>query len=116
MKERIDFGDCRVTVVTSPIDGRFGFHRLAQMASFYLGIDIYKGEDFVVFLSLRRTLCKIIHADEHGITLITRYLHNGRFEQFFARKSENASEILTTKELADFLNGIPIYRNPKTFF
>ena len=101
MKERIDFGDCRVTVVTSPIDGRFGFHRLAQMASFYLGIDIYKGEDFVVFLSLRRTLCKIIHADEHGITLITRYLHNGRFEQFLARNPNFSVNIRTALCLAD---------------
>ena len=116
MQERIDFGACRVTVVTSPIDGRFGFHRLAEMAKLYLGIDVYKGEDFVVFMSLRRTVCKIIHADDFGITLITRYLHKGHFEQFLAKKKENAFAVLTAKELADFLNGIPLYRKPATFF
>lgn len=116
MEERIDFGSCRVTVVTSPIDGRFGFNHLAEMAKFYLGIDIFKGEDFVVFLSLHRTVCKIIHADKQGITMITRYLHKGRFEQFLKKRQEHASTVLSAGELADFLNGIPIYAKPEGYF
>ena len=56
----IDFSDKRVTMVVCPVDGRYGFYALSDLAFKLLHIDIYKQEDYVVFVSRSRGICKII--------------------------------------------------------
>ena len=43
----IDFSDKRVTMVVCPVDGRYGFYALSDLAFKLLHIDIYKQEDYV---------------------------------------------------------------------
>lgn len=105
----IDFSDKRVTMVVCPVDGRYGFYSLADLAFKLLHIDIAKKEDYVVFVSRSRGICKIIYADDHGAMLITRRLHQGRFERLLMQAQGPAAKPITPQMLADFLNGKPLF-------
>ena len=54
----IDFSDKRVTMVVCPVDGRYGFYALSDLAFKLLHIDIYKQEDYVVFVSRSAAFAK----------------------------------------------------------
>ena len=58
------FSDKRVTMVVCPVDGRYGFYALSDLAFKLLHIDIYKQEDYVVFVSRSRGICRIIDTDQ----------------------------------------------------
>ena len=105
----IDFSDKRVTMVVCPVDGRYGFYALSDLAFKLLHIDIYKQEDYVVFVSRSRGICKIICTDECGTTLITRRLHKGRFERLLMQAQGPAAISITPQMLADFINGKPLF-------
>ena len=77
----IRFSGVHVTLVISPTDLRGGFHRLCSLAQDQLGINLSSGKEAVVFLSKTRKICKIVTTDEKGTMLLTRTLHNGRFEE-----------------------------------
>lgn len=62
----VDFSKGRVTVALCSVDMRCGYQRLADIAYAYLGIDVSKGGEFVVFISRTRRICRIIFADERG--------------------------------------------------
>lgn len=93
----------RVTLVLNAQDLRAGFTGLSRIAGLYLGIDVYKKKDCIVFVSRTRSSCKIITCDESGSTLITRKLNKGRFEKFLS--NNRPEKPLTISELTDFLNG-----------
>ena len=100
----IDFSRGRVTLVLAPIDGRAGFLKLAGIAEAQLGIPVTAGGEFVVFISRKRSVCKIIFSDDRGYTLVTRRLHQGRFLKLLT--SQKASDIrLTPDELSRYLDG-----------
>ena len=103
------FSDKRVTMVVCPVDGRYGFYALSDLAFKLLHIDIYKQEDYVVFVSRSRGICKIICTDECGTTLITRKLHKGRFERLLMQAQGPAAMTVTPQMLADFINGKPLF-------
>ena len=63
----IDFKARRTTLVASPVDGRSGIPTLTTLAESLLGIPITKGEDYVVFVSRSRKVCKIVFWDERGM-------------------------------------------------
>ena len=104
----IDFASRRVTLVVTPIDLRQGFNRREQIARLELGIDSRQEQDFVVFISKNRALCKVIACDSKGTVLISRRLHRGRFEQLLLRVDCPAMQPLTADELAQFLDGEPL--------
>ena len=54
----IDFKARRTTLVASPVDGRSGIPTLTTLAESLLGIPITKGEDYAVFVSRSRKVCK----------------------------------------------------------
>ena len=81
----IRFSGVHVTLVISPTDLRGGFHRLCSLAQDQLGINLSSGKEAVVFLSKTRKICKIVTMDEKGTMLLTRTLHNGRFEELMVR-------------------------------
>ena len=60
----------------------------------------------VVFLSKTRKICKIVTTDEKGTMLLTRTLHNGRFEELMVRVGQQAKCTLTLSDLERFLNGV----------
>lgn len=111
----IDFSDKKVTMVVCPVDGRYGFAALATLARQLLDIDVLDGRDCVVFVSKTRCICKIIMADEHGTTLITRRLHQGRFEQLMMEAQGPAAKPLSAQMLADFFNGKRLFVKRQTF-
>lgn len=98
----------RVTLVLNAQDLRAGFPGLSLIADLYLGIDVRKKADCIVFVSKTRNSCKIITCDESGSTLITRKLNKGRFEKFLSTNKTRPEKPLTVSELTDFLNGAPL--------
>ena len=78
----IDFKARRTTLVASPVDGRSGIPTLTTLAESLLGIPITKGEDYVVFVSRSRKVCKIVFWDERGACMVVRRLNDGRFARF----------------------------------
>ena len=90
----IRFSGVHVTLVISPTDLRGGFHRLCSLAQDQLGINLSSGKEAVVFLSKTRKICKIVTMDEKGTMLLTRTLHNGRFEELMVRVGQQAKRAL----------------------
>jgi len=105
---KIDFNKGKITLVIVPFDLRYGFYRLAQISAELLHIDINKGQDYVVFISKQRSIAKIIHSDTKGNLLITRKLHQNKFQLLLARANGPAAEPLTAKELESYLDGEPL--------
>lgn len=97
-----------IALVISPVDGRSGFDKLACIARTYCGIDVDEKSHVVVFVSRRYSVCKVILRDEHGKTMITRWLDEGRFERFLQREDGNVKTFLTKIELEKFLDGAKI--------
>lgn len=98
----------RVTLVLNAQDLRAGFTGLSLIANLYLGIDVCKKKDCIVFVSRTRSSCKIITCNQSGSTLITRKLNKGRFEKFLSDSNARPEKMLTASELINFLNGDPI--------
>lgn len=104
-----DFEHGEITIVIAPIDMRAGYRRLSAMATSLLGIDVEAGGQFVVFISRRREIAKMIWSDPCGSAVLTRRLHVGRFERFLA-EAATASPVrkFTEKDLMSFLDGRPL--------
>lgn len=103
-----DFSKGLITIVIAPVDMRCGFSRLSSLAMEQLNVNVMKGRDFVVFVSKRNNVCKMIWADDKGASMLTRWLHRGRFEQFLARREDVAIKQFTFRDLESFLDGEPI--------
>ena len=58
----LDLSTGKISLILCPTDLRSGFNRLSAMALKYLSIDVSKGNDWVVFVSKRRNIAKIIHS------------------------------------------------------
>ncbi len=56
----LDLSTGKISLILCPTDLRSGFNRLSAMALKYLSIDVSKGNDWVVFVSKRRNIAKII--------------------------------------------------------
>ena len=102
-------GNRRITLVVSPVDLRSGYLSLSAIARAALGIDVESGKEIVVFISRRRTSCKVIWCDERGSATLVRGLHAGRFEAFLARAEGPSTKRFTAADLEKFLDGEPIY-------
>lgn len=100
----IRFSGVHVTPVISPT------------AQDQLGINLSSGKEAVVFLSKTRKICKIVTTDEKGTMLLTRTLHNGRFEELMVRVGQQAKCSLTLSDLERFLNGERLYAKSDTFW
>ena len=104
-----DFENGQITLVIAPVDMRAGYRRLAAIASAFLGIDVGAGGQFVVFISKRREIAKMIWSDSSGSAVLTRRLHSGRFERFLAETaSMSPTRKFTEKDLMNFLDGRPL--------
>ena len=112
----IRFSNVHVTLVISPTDLKGGFHRLCSISKYQLGINVSNGKEAVVFLSKTRKICKIVTSDEKGTVLLTRTLHNGRFEELMVRVGQQAKCALTLGDLERFLNGERLYTKGDTFW
>lgn len=99
------FSKGKVSLVVAPIDMRYGFFRLAQIAQNQLLIDVSKGKDWVVFISRSRNLAKVIGCDERGSIIITKYLNQGKYQQLMMKATGKAYKKISIDELEQYLNG-----------
>lgn len=101
----IDFASRKTTLVATPVDGRNGLSTLTFMAESLLGIPVAEGNDYVVFVSRNRKVCKIVFWDEHGACMVVRRLNSGRFAKFLMRASGPVAAPITPEELMAYLDG-----------
>ncbi|ANU65335.1 IS66 family insertion sequence element accessory protein TnpB [Turicimonas muris] len=113
---RINFQDYRVTLIVTATDLRCGCSRLCAIAQEKLNINVYRGEDIVVFISKSSAICKLVCADAKGTSMLTRTLHAGRFEKMLVKRDEDGKINLTLKELESFLNGEKIFEKRSNFY
>ncbi len=103
----------RICLVASPVDMRRGWKALSIMAASYLNIDVTEGKDIVVFISKSGKLCKVIGADDKGTYVLSRRLHEGRFQRLMTRIENSQAEALSVQELERYLDGEKIQRKPE---
>lgn len=101
----IDFRSRKTTLVATPVDGRSGIPSLTSLAESLLGIPVTEGQDYVVFVSRNRKVCKILFWDDRGACLVVRRLNGGRFAKFLMRATGPAAAPMTPEELAAYLDG-----------
>lgn len=112
----ISFKGVRVTLVVVPTDLRCGYFRLCTIAEHELEINLKSGKEAVVFLSKSRKIAKIISRDEKGTLLITRTLHQDRFEEILTKTNSKGKLSLTLSELEQYLNGESLYVKPSSIW
>lgn len=97
-----------ITLCTCGVDLRCGYLRLAAIAQEALNIDVSKGNDWVVFVSKRRNVAKIIHSDCYGTMLVTRYLHKGTYQKLLSLNTGAPVRTLSRANLISYLDGLDI--------
>ena len=104
-----DFSKGRITLIVAPVDMRYGYRRLSLLARALLDLDVDGGKEFVVFASKSRSVAKMIWADGRGTNILSRRLHQGRFERFLAKINGPATLEASAEELMQFLDGRPLF-------
>ena len=70
----------RIFVCTEPVDMRYGFDRLAQVARERVGQDPVTGGALFVFAGRSATRLKVLWFDRNGLCLLYKRLHRAVFE------------------------------------
>ena len=98
----------RFSLVFAPTDMRRGYVGLNILAKQFVGVDVGKCRDCVVFVSRNRTIAKMIWANDKGGFMLTRKLNDGRFQQILARIDAGENMELSADVLLKYLDGEPI--------
>ena len=72
--------DVRIFVCAAPVDMRFGFDRLAQVARERIGHDPVAGGALFVFAGKSATRVKVLWFEGHGLCILYKRLHQAVFE------------------------------------
>ena len=70
----------RIFVCTEPVDMRYGFDRLVQVARERVGQDPVEGGALFVFAGRRATRLKLLWFERNGLCLLYKRLHRAVFE------------------------------------
>ena len=105
---KLDLSEYRISLIVCPVDMRRGFRSLSILAQALINVDVAGGRDCVVFISSRRTVCKLIWSDAHGSSMITRSLSRSRFCRLF--EIDTPVRLIPVSELLRFLDGEQIER------
>jgi transposase len=70
----------RIFVCTEPVDMRFGFDRLTQVARERIGQDPVEGGALFVFAGRKATRLKLLWFERNGLCLLYKRLHKAVFE------------------------------------
>jgi transposase len=70
----------RIYLCVEPVDMRFGFDRLAQVARERVGRDPVEGGALFVFVGKSATRLKALWFDRNGLCLLYKRLHQAVFE------------------------------------
>jgi transposase len=99
--------DLEIFIHRSPIDMRFGFHRLTGLIRSGYGMQkLLEGHVFIFFGNNRKRL-KVFFFDGTGICLLTKRLEQGRF---MGIKDVDFDQV-NFKELEQLLHGSKIVRS-----
>jgi transposase len=102
----------RIFVCTEPVDMRYGFDRLVQVARERIGQDPVEGGALFVFAGRRATRMKLLWFERNGLCLLYKRLHRAVFEVPVG--SENTRSIrIDGSALARLLAGSPREEKPK---
>lgn len=70
----------RIFVCTEPVDMRYGFDRLAQLARDRMGHDPVAGGALFVFTGRAATRLKVLWFEGHGLCVLYKRLHRAVFD------------------------------------
>ncbi len=102
----------RIFVCTEPVDMRYGFDRLVQVARERIGQDPVEGGALFVFAGRRATRLKLLWFERNGLCLLYKRLHRAVFEVPVG--SDGARSIrIDGSALARLLAGSPREEKPK---
>lgn len=101
-----------IFVAIAPIDLRWGFDRLAGVASEQLGRTARSGALFV-FFGKRKSALKILFFDGSGMCQFYKRLDSGTFRTPQPPRPDATSIELSERELDDLLDGIDIEAAPR---
>jgi len=100
-----------IFVAVAPIDLRWGFDRLAGIASEQLGKSARSGALFV-FFGKRKSALKVLFFDGSGMCLFYKRLDSRVFRVPAALRPGATSIELSERELDDLLDGIDLEPEP----
>lgn len=92
----------RVFAYPEPVDLRKGYDGLFGLVKVGLGRDPLSG-DLFLFVSKRRSSCKVLVWDGTGLCIFQKRLERGRFASLFTDEGNTVQ--LTASELALFIEG-----------
>ena len=96
----------RIFVCTEPVDMRFGFDRLSQVARERIGQDPGEGGALFVFAGRRATRLKLLWFERNGLCLLYKRLHRAVFEVPVGTDGARSLRI-DGAALARLLTGVP---------
>ena len=96
----------RIFLCMAPVDMRFGFDRLAQIARERAGCDPTEGGALFVFAGRAATRLKVLWFDRNGLCMLYKRLHQAVF-QFPAATGGALAIHIDAAALAQLLAGTP---------
>ncbi len=102
----------RIFVCTEPVDMRYGFDRLVQVAKERIGQDPVEGGALFVFAGRRATRMKLLWFERNGLCLLYKRLHRAVFEVPVGNDGARSIRI-DGSALARLLAGSPREEKPK---
>jgi transposase len=96
----------RIFVCMEPVDMRFGFDRLAQIARERVGHDPVEGGALFVFGGRKGSRLKVLWYDRNGLCLLYKRFHRAEFELPMAGSGQKVLHI-DAAALAALLAGVP---------
>jgi transposase len=96
----------RIFVCTEPVDMRFGFDRLVQVARERVGQDPGEGGALFVFGGRKATRLKLLWFERNGLCLLYKRLHRAFFEVPVGSDGGRSIRI-DGAALARLLTGVP---------
>lgn len=102
----------RIFVCLQPVDMRYGFDRLAQLARERIGQDPLAGGALFVFAGKSPRRLKVLWFEQNGLCLLSKRLHGAVFELPTGEAGATTVRI-DTSALCRLLGGVPKNSSPR---
>ena len=98
----------KLTLIVAPVDGRWGFRKIAIECRDLLNIDLSRNEDVVVVISKSSKVAKVVFQDVFARYTLICCLHSGSYQRLMTDVMGPALKKITYDQLINYLKGIPI--------
>ena len=95
----------RIFVCTQPVDMRYGFDRLVQVAKERIGQDVVSGQVLCIFAGKNARRLKLLWLESNGLCLLYKRLHGAVFELPVGKAGEGTLRI-DAGALGQLLGGV----------